>query len=123
MEENNWLKKELRRIEQTRKGMIEDQYNTLNEPLDIHDISQKVNKPHKFAPQEGQTWSSYVDQLAIYVKYAEEKNTSTHINGPRRAWYTHRSSSSCFMCEDVDLHHVMLATMRAMAKQYPSQVY
>ncbi len=122
MEENNWLKKELRKIELTRKQM-NDQYNTLEESPHISDIDKQVYLPHKFAPVSGQTWQSYIEQLKIFVKFADEKNIATHINGPRRAWYTHKSSPSCFMCEDVDLRHVMLTAMELMAKQYPKSIY
>ncbi len=122
MSENNWLKKELRKIELTRQGM-NDNYNTLDEKININDIDKQVYLPHKFAPKEGQTWESYVEQLKIYVKYADEKNIATHINGVRRAWYTHRSSPSCFMCEDVDLRHVMLSAMELMTKQSPKSIY
>ncbi len=122
MEENNWLKKELRRIELTRKAM-NDNYSTLEKPIDLANVENKHYLPHKFAPQQGQTWESYVQQLKIYIKFATEKNASVHINGPRGSWYTHRSSPSCFMCEDVDLHHVMLHTMEMMSKQYPKQVF
>ncbi len=122
MIENNWLKKELRKIELTRQGM-NDQYNTLEKPININDVDKQVYLPHKFAPKEGQTWESYVEQLKIYVKYADEKNIATHINGVRRAWYTHRSSPSCFMCEDVDLRHVMLSAMELMSKQSPKSIY
>ncbi len=122
MEENNWLKKELRRIELIRKG-ITDQYNTLEPDKHISDIENKVYSPHKFAPSQGQTWESYTEQLKIYVKFANEKNKATHINGVRRAWYTHRSSPSCFMCEDMDLQNVMLNAMQLMAKQHPKNLF
>ncbi len=102
---------------------MNDNYSTLDPPVDMSNVEKKVYLPHKFAPIEGQTWSSYAEQLKIYVKFANEKNISYHINGPRRAWYTHRSSSSCFMCEDVDLEQVMLHTIEMMAKQYPKQLY
>ncbi len=120
--ENNWVKKELRKIELTRQGM-NDQYNTLDNQPHLSEIENKPYLPHKYAPKEGQTWTSYVEQLAIFIKYAEEKNIATHINGVRRAWYTHRSSPSCFMCEDTDLHHVMLNAIRMMAKQYPKAIF
>ncbi len=122
MNENNWLKKELRSIELQRKNML-DQYNSIDEPKDISDIERKVYLPHKFAVTMGQTWESYIEQLKIYIKFADEKNIATHINGPRRAWYTHKSSPSCFMCEDVDLRHVMINAMEIMAKQYPKNIF
>ncbi len=116
-----WLEKQLNEIERVRKGN-NDQYNA---PGDLHvsDIDNAIVLPHKFAPVEGQTWESYVEQLRIYVKFADEKNIATHVNGPRRAWYTHRSSPACFMCEDMDLRHVMLTAMAAMQKAHPEDIF
>ena len=122
MEESNQFKKELRKIQSARANLL-DKYNTTENIPHHSDIANQPYRPHKFAPVEGQTWSSYAEQLAIYIKFAEEKNIATHINGPRRAWYTHRSSPSCFMCEDTDLHHVMLQAIQSMAKQYPKSIY
>ncbi len=116
------MKKELRKIELTRQGM-NDNYNTLDASPHISDIKNEPYLPHKFAPKEGQTLQSYTEQLSIYIKFAQEKNIATHINGPRRAWYTHRSSPSCFMCEDTDLHQVMLSALRLIETKYPKLIF
>ncbi len=102
---------------------MNDNYNTMEKPLDRNDIDKKVYLPHKYAVKEGQTWQSYVEELKIHKKYVEEKNIATHINGPRGSWYTHRSSASCFMCEDIDFINVMYRAIEMMAKQYPKQVF
>ncbi len=122
MEDNTWLKKELRRIELVRKH-ANDNYNTIEKPIDIADVDKRQYLPHKFAPIHGQTLESYITQLKIYIKFATEKNAQYHINGPRGPWYTHRSSSSCFMCEDVDLHHVLLHTLTTLGSKYPTFIF
>ncbi len=122
MSENNWLNKELRKIELTRKGMI-DQYNTMDNPLDPNDIKNILHADLKFTPTENQSWSSYLKELKIYVKFCSEKNIKTHINGPKGAWYTHRNPMGCFACEDINLMHVMFTTMELMVKQYPDTTF
>ncbi len=122
MEYDNWLKKELNQIERIRKG-INDQYNTEEKPKHLADITKESRQDSRFSPKQGQTWESYVNEMKIVVDYASRKNTDTHINGVRRAWYTHRSSSSCFMCEDTQLQRILLQAMRYMASQHPEQVF
>ncbi len=122
MEYNNWLKKELSQIERIRKNM-DDQYNTIETPKHISDIQNEVKVDARFSPKAGQTWESYVNEMKIVQEFAQKKNESTHINGVRRAWYTHRSSSSCFMCEDSQLQKILLQAMRYMASQHPEQVF
>ncbi len=116
-----WIEKELREIERVRQGN-NDQYNTIGEKH-VTDIISEPHLNHKFAPVDGQTFESYIEQLKIYIKYADDKNIATHINGPRRAWYTHKSSPNCFMCEDVDLRHVMLSAMLSMANAHPKDIF
>ncbi len=122
MSENNWLKKELASIERQRKGLI-DQYNTEEKPKNQHDFDNIIHADLRFAPKEHQTWESYIKELKIYVDFADKKNTGAHINGVRGAWYTHRQSSGCFMCEDVNLRHVMLSVLQIMAKQHPTNIF
>ncbi len=122
MSYSNWYKKELSNIEAVR-NQTKDYHNTLDKPLDRADIDKKVYLPHKYAAKEGQTWQSYIEELKIHKKYVEEKNIATHINGPRGSWYTHRSSASCFMCEDIDFINVIYQAMVLMAKQYPKAIF
>ncbi len=113
-----WFDKELDKLEKQQKG-LHDQYNTLDNPIDVKKAERVLNSNLKYAPQLHQTWQQYVQELETHVKYADEKNTQSHINGTRGAWYTHRSPLGCFMCEDIALRHVMLQVLQLMAKQYP----
>ncbi len=122
MEYDNWLKKELSQIERIRKNM-DDQYNTTESSKHMSDITNEPRTDNRFSPKAGQTWESYVNEMKIVQEFAQKKNESTHINGVRRAWYTHRSSSSCFMCEDSQLQKILLQAMRYMASQHPEQVF
>ncbi len=122
MTENNWLKKELRRIELVRKGM-HDQYNSDDNPLDMNDVEKTLKINLQFAPHQGQTWQSYITELSIYKKYCEDKNIRTHVNGPKGAWYTHRNPAGCFACEDLNLINVMFKVLASMSEQYPDNKF
>ncbi len=122
MTENAWLKKELRRIEVIRHG-LNDQYNTLDNPIDPDDIKHILKTDLQFSHHEGQTWASYLNELRIYKKFCEEKNIKTHINGPKGAWYTHRNPMGCFACEDINLINTMFRALTIMVKQYPDNKF
>ncbi len=121
MEDNNWLKKELKNIETVRKQM-HDNYNTLEPPKDINDIKHILNADLDYTPKEGQTWESYIQELTTHVQYSSKKNAKAHINGPRGPWYTHKGAT-CFMCEDQNLIHAMLNVMRLMASSSPKNIF
>ncbi len=122
MEENKWYAKEIRRI-QLAKDNLNDNYNTLDEPVDLHATQRILNANIQFGPKEGQKWLSYLEQLKIYVKFNQDRNERSHINGPKGPWYTHRSPAGCFMCEDTNLMSVMLQTMEIMVNQYPNTTF
>ncbi len=122
MIENNWLKKEMRRLDLIQKQM-NDQYNTLEKPLDPNDIKHIINADLEFAPKTGQTLKSYYEQLKVYVKFCSDKNIKTHVNGPKGAWYTHRNPMGCFACEDLNLMKTMEAVIALLASKYPDYIF
>ncbi len=115
---NDYYEKEIRNIELQRKGM-RDQYNSLDNPYDMHDVEKVTRSDLEYAPNEGETLSSYYQRAKIYVKLTEKKNIQTHINGPKGAWYTHRNPSGCFACEDLNILNVLLRTLDIIQQKYP----
>ncbi len=114
---------ELRKIELQKQGLL-DKYNTLEEGVDLGRVEKIPLSKHKCAPKEGQTFEDYAKELLTHVKYANDKNYQVHIeNMGRKSWWTHRSPSGCFMCEDVNLQNVMLNVIQSIAKQYPKSVF
>ncbi len=121
--EMNWQTKKLREIEMQKKDMS-DQYNQQQNPnMDrIEKLMQSSLK--QISPRKHQTWLSYVTELKTHVDYADIKNERVHItNNGKASWYTHRIPSGCFMCEDVNMRHVMLTIMEYMANQYPNNIF
>ncbi len=115
---NDYYDKEIRKIELQRAG-LRDQYNTLDNPYDPDDIEKVTKADVEYAPNEGETLSSYYQRAKIYVRLCEKKNIQTHINGPKGAWYTHRNPAGCFACEDLNLLNVILRTLDLIQQKYP----
>lgn len=124
LNDTNWVKHELSRIEATRNN-TQDQYNTLEQPIDPNNIQHNKHSSQglEFSPKQGETWESYSQRLKVYIEFADKKNYNTHVNGPRRAWFTHRSPLGCFMCEDVNLRHTMYDAILQMTKQNPKNIF
>ncbi len=118
---SEWYLKELRKMERQRAD-LNDKYSTLEKITNVNDMEHLINSSLKYAPRHGQTWQSYATELATHIKYADEKNTKTHVEG-KTQWYTHRSPLGCFMCEDMAMRHVMHRVIIDMANKYPKEVY
>ncbi len=109
--------RQMRLLERQEQGLTE---KYTNEPrLDPNDYHNVVRSRLEYAPKTGQTWKQYADTLGIYTKLASEKNRLTHIDGPRKQWWTHRNPMGCFMCEDTNLISLMLKVIIAMAAEHP----
>ncbi len=123
MDEHKHYLAELRKIELQRNNMS-DQYNqSQNENMDRIEKLQ-LSSMKNITPRKHQTWESYIIELKTHIDYADNKNEKVHIeNNGKAAWYTHRAPSGCFMCEDVNMRHVMFTIMQHMAKQYPNNIF
>ncbi len=115
---NKYYEDEIRKINMQRNN-VRDQYNTLDNPYDLHDIEKVTKADLEYTPNEGETLNSYYNRAKIYVKLCEKKNIQTHINGPKGAWYTHRNPAGCFACEDLNLLNVLLRTLEIITEKYP----
>ncbi len=109
--------KQMRELERQEQG-LKSQY-TEEEKLDTNDYRTVVNANIDFAPRKQETWAQYSDRVSIYAKINATKNYKTHIDGPRKAWYTHRNPMGCFMCEDTNLIAILRRVIGLMAIQYP----
>ncbi len=110
---------QLRKEELERQEIDLTSQYTDQERLDVNDYKNIVNARAICAPERMEQLTHYADRLQIYTKIAAEKNRLTHIDGPRKAWYTHRNPMGCFMCEDVNLIAVMRRVIGLLAIKYP----
>ncbi len=114
--------KQMRKLEMQNNNLV-NQYDNDEERLDNNDFANLVNSKSICTPEKGETWEHYSDRVSIYAKISADKNRLTHIDGPRKAWYTHRSPMGCFMCEDTNLIAVMRRVIGIMAIQYPKNIF
>ncbi len=109
---------EMRKLE-TQTEHLNSQY-TDEQKMDENDYHNIVNAQSICTPERGEQLTHYADRLQIYCKIGAEKNYKTHIDGPRKAWYTHRNPMGCFMCEDTNLIAVMRRVIGLLAIEFPS---
>ncbi len=109
--------RQMRLLERQEKDLT-SQYTDL-EKIDVNDYKKVVNANVTYAPHKGESWRDYSNRLAVYANINAEKNRQTHIDGPRKAWYTHRNPMGCFMCEDTNLISLMRRVIDEMASLYP----
>ncbi len=109
--------RQMRALERQEKDLT-SQYTDL-EKIDVDDYKKVVNANITYAPHKGETWVQYAERLHIYADLAAEKSRKTHIDGPRKAWYTHRSSLGCFMCEDMNFISLLCRVVTEMALLHP----
>ncbi len=110
------------RVLELQEKDLTSQY-TDEERLDSNDYRKIVNAHAICTPDTNELWTHYADRLQIYCKIGSDKNRLTHIDGPRKAWYTHRNPMGCFMCEDTNLIAVMRRVIGLMAIKYPKEKF
>ncbi len=113
--------RQMRELERQEDNLT-SQY-TDKEKMDPNDYKHVVNAGLDYAPHRGETWESYIDRLTIYTKIQNKLNYDTHIDGPKKAWWTHRGAGPCFMCQDTNMINVMRRVIGLMSIQYPKNVF
>ncbi len=111
--------RQMRELERQEKD-LKSQY-TDAEKLDVNDYKKLVNATISYAPHTNEKWSEYAIRAKIYANISADKNRLTHIDGPRKAWYTHRNPQGCFMCEDVNLISCLIRVIQEMSDIFPDQ--
>jgi len=83
---DRWIDQELRKIDMQRKNMSDKYNQPQNENMDR--ITKLMQSDHIiYKPRTGQTWQQYATELQTHVKYADDKNYTTHIeNNGKKAW-------------------------------------
>jgi len=113
--------REMRLLDRQQKDLT-SQY-TNEETKDINDYKNVVNSQVSYAPNKGETWKEYSNRVKIYADLNAKKNRLTHIDSPRKAWYTHRSPMGCFMCEDTNLISMLVRVLCEMGSISPENKF
>ncbi len=114
--------KEMRKLEMQEKDLV-SQYDNEENRLDPSNYRHVTNSNVDYGPKKGETWKNYSMRIEIYVDLAAKKSRLTHIDGPRKAWYTHRSPQGCFMCEDTNLIHMLKRVLENQSSKYPDNTF
>ncbi len=113
--------RQMRLLERQEQHLI-SQY-TDEEKLDSNDYHRIINSKLQMTPTKGETYGEYIVRLEIYCDLAAEKSRKTHIDGPRKAWYTHRSPMGCFMCEHINLVSMMLQVLKITTEKQADTMF
>ncbi len=106
--------RELERQEEHLKSQYTDA-----EKMDVNDYKKVINSTVEYSPNKGESWMEYAKRVMIYAHINAEKNRLTHIDGPRKAWYTHRNPMGCFMCQDTNLISMLVRVLGEMSAVSP----
>jgi len=80
----DYYKEEIRKLELQRKN-LKDQYNTLDDDIDITKTTSYIPTPTlPYSPTENETLQEYYPKLKIYRKINYEVSTKSHITPPQR---------------------------------------
>jgi len=61
--------------------------------------SPRVNKRNRsYLPIRGERLDIYLSRLGEAIRHIQSIATESHINGPKGAWYCHKSPGDCFIC-------------------------
>ncbi len=109
--------RQMRKLERQEKDLT-SQYTDL-EKIDSNDYKSVINSNISYAPHKGETWENFALRIEIFADLNAETSRKTHIDGPRKAWYTHRNPMGCFICSDMNLISLMKRVIKEMSNQYP----
>jgi hypothetical protein len=74
----------------------------------------KRRESKKYQPIEGETVAGYVRRLTTnIIPQLEETNTGAHIYG-RKMWFTHRTPSECWICEELNVLWYMVEVLNLL---------
>ncbi len=113
--------RQMRKLELQEKDLT-SQYTDL-ERIQPEDYKSVVNSNVTYAPHKGETWKNFALRIEIFADINAETSRKTHIDGPRKAWYTHRNPAGCFICNDMNLIHLMKRVIGEMAHNYPDNKF
>lgn len=79
----------------------------------------KPRQSSSFLPTEGETLEVYFQRLVNSVEEQYQISTNAHINGPKGPWYTHRTPSGCFICNQATLSQYMESIIESVLDAIP----
>ncbi len=75
-----------------------------------------------FTPIENELLSGYCRRLLALIQKQETVNTQAHIYG-RKTWFTHKTPSTCWLCDDINVMWMMYEVLNLTALANPKLIF
>ncbi len=100
---------------------MSDRYNNpedyaLSNAQSREELKSQFRFNFQFIPIDGEPLKNWAKRVENVVRQLEEYSINKHIEGKKGAWYTHWSSSSCFMCDQATACRFYVLAMLDLAK-------
>ncbi len=101
---------------------MSDRYNSpedysLTNAQTREDLKKQFRFNFQFIPIDGEPLKNWAKRVENIVRQLEQYSVSKHIEGQKGAWYTHWSSSSCFMCDQATACRFYTLALLGLIKQ------
>ncbi len=73
----------------------------------------EIRTSDKFKPIERESLNGYVKRLQKLCAEQENTNLGAHVYG-RKMWFTHKTPSECWICNDINIMWQLIDTLDAM---------
>jgi hypothetical protein len=83
------------------------------EPVETGTDYFKKRETTKFTPIVGETLGGYCRRMQSAIYEQEKINITAHTGG-RKVWFTHRTPSECWICNDINAMWFLFETMNMM---------
>jgi len=97
-----------------RSDYFEDDMDASHYRKDTVSYAEKVMKqrsPMEILPHLNEPLSDYIHNLSQVAGRLERIAVDKHINGPKGPWFTHKSSSECWICKQSNLISMLLGIL------------
>ncbi len=104
-----------------KRVMSYDRYNnpedySLTNAQTREDLKSQFRFNFQFIPIDGESLAQWSKRVENVVRQLESYSISKHIEGKKGAWYTHWSSSSCFMCDQATACRFYILSLLGLTK-------
>ncbi len=84
----------------------------------------KRENNNAYTPIEGETLSGYCRRMATLIQKLEEINLNAHTGrAGTKMWFTHRTPSACWICDQLNVMWFLYETMTLMSNTHPNLIF
>ncbi len=82
--------------------------------------ANQLRKNDIVKPIENETVAGFTTRIMNMIQKQEEINTQAHIYG-RKTWFTHRTPSTCWLCDDINYMWQLFESLVAICESLPNK--